>query len=144
MSTAVGIGALAGALVVASMGPNISRGKVLTVGNILFPISLILLALARSYPLSLLILVLVGFGFMIQQAMSNTLVQTSSPDHLRGRVLSVYMLLGFQGMQPLGAIQAGIVAEKFGIPVAIGVGAVALLIFGFFLWWKVPSLRHTP
>ena len=144
MSTAVGIGALAGALVVASMGPNISRGKVLTAGNILFPISLILLALARSYPLSLLILVLVGFGFMIQQAMSNTLVQTSSPDHLRGRVLSVYMLLGFQGMQPLGAIQAGIVAENFGIPVAIGVGAVALLIFGFFLWWKVPSLRHTP
>lgn len=144
MSTAVGLGALIGALAVASLGQTMPKGKLLTIGNLLFPSMLILLSLSRSYPLSLFMLVLVGFGFMIQQATSNTLVQTNVPDHLRGRVLSVYMLLGWQGMQPIGAIQAGVVAETFGVPVGIGFGAVVLLLFGLLLLWRVPRLRHIP
>jgi MFS family permease len=142
MSTAVGLGALAGALTVASLGQIMPKGRLLTIGNLLFPCMLILLSLARSYPLSLLILVFVGLGFMIQQATSNTLVQTNVPDHLRGRVLSVYMLLGWQGMQPIGAMQAGAVAETFGVPVGIGFGAIVLLLFGLLLLWRVPNLRH--
>ena len=141
MSTAVGLGALIGALTVASLGQTMSKGKLLTFGNLLFPAMLILLALSRSYPLSLFILALVGFGFMVQQATSNTLVQTIAPDHLRGRVLSVYMLLGWQGMQPIGAMQAGIVAETYGVQVGIGFGAIVLLLFGLLLLWKAPHLR---
>jgi MFS family permease len=142
MSTAVGIGALVGALTVASLGQTMPKGRLLTFGNLLFPCTLIALSLSHSYPLSLLILVVVGLGFMMQQATANTLVQTQVPDHLRGRVLSVYMLLGWQGMQPIGAMQAGVVAQTFGVPVGIGFGAVMLLLFALLLLWKVPRLRH--
>jgi MFS family permease len=142
LSTAVGIGALTGALLVATLSHSKRKGMLLTVGNLLFPAGLLLLAVSPSYPISLLILVFVGLGFMIQQATSNTLVQTHAPDHLRGRVMSVYMLFGFQGMQPIGAIQAGLIAQTFGVPFGIGLGAVICMLFSLFLLWRVPRLRQ--
>ncbi len=140
LSTASGIGALAGALLMASLSHGRNKGRLLTIGNLLFPTMLILLAFNRSFPLALLILIGSGFGFMIQNTTANTLVQTLVPDHLRGRVMSVYML-SFFGLSPLGALQAGLIAQQFGVPAGVGFGAVIALLFGLLILWRVPRLR---
>ena len=66
---------------------------------------------------------------MTQNATANTLVQTTVPDQLRGRVMSVYMMV-FQGFFPIGALIAGTVAEKFGVPVGAAFGGVIALAYG--------------
>ncbi len=142
LSTATGVGALVGALMMASLSGTRRKGVLLTIGNLMYPTALVLLALSRSYPLSLLILAVAGWSFMTQQATANTLVQMHVPDELRGRVMSVYMLAGFSGMQPIGAMQAGTVAEQFGVPAGIGVGATIALLGGLFFLWRVPRLRQ--
>jgi MFS family permease len=140
-STMVGIGALLGALLTASFSHYKLKGRLLTIGNLIFPTMLIVLSLSRSLPFSLLCLSCIGFGFMVQQSTANTLVQSNVPDHLRGRVMSVYML-GFFGMSPLGALQSGFIAEHWGVPTGIGFGAVIALLFGIFILWRVPRVRQ--
>ena len=142
LSTATGVGALCGALMMASLSHVRRKGILLTIGNLMYPAALVLLSLSRSYPLSLLILAVAGWSFMTQQATANTLVQMQVPDELRGRVMSVYMLAGFSGMQPIGAMQAGTIAEQFGVPAGIGVGATIALLSGLFFLWRVPRLRQ--
>ncbi len=141
LSTASGIGSLSGALLVAALGHSQRKGMLLTLGNFLFPSALIILTLSQSFPLSMLLMVASGFGFMIQNTTANTLVQSHVPDHLRGRVMSVYMLCFF-GLSPLGSLQAGFIAQQFGVPVGIGFGAVIALLFSVWLLWRVPRLRR--
>lgn len=143
LSTAVGLGALAGALMVASSGRSQHKGRMLTAGSLLFPAMLCLLAFTDNFAVAMLLLVGVGLGFMVQNATANTLVQTNVPDELRARVMSVYML-AFFGMSPLGSLQAGAVAERWGVAAGIGLGALIALGFAVWLMWRVPSLRRAP
>ena len=140
MTTAIGIGALGGALVIASLGNYQRKGWMLTAGNLAFPLMIIALALSKSLHLSLAILVLAGLGFMTQNATANTLVQTTVPDALRGRVMSVYMMV-FQGFFPLGSLIAGAVAERFSVPFGAAFGAAIALAYGLILYWRVPHIR---
>jgi MFS family permease len=141
MSTAVGLGALAGALAIASLGNYQRKGLVLTVGNLLFPVMVIAVSLSRSFHLTLGFLVVAGLGFMTQNATANTLVQTTVPDGLRGRVMSVYMMV-FQGFFPIGSLIAGFVAENFGISAGAAFGGTVALIYGLYLFWRVPQIRR--
>ncbi|MBI1802194.1 MAG: MFS transporter [Chloroflexi bacterium] len=140
LSTASGLGALCGALMVAALSHTRRKGVILTVGNLFFPLMLILFSLSRSFPLSLLLMAAVGWGFMIQNTTANTLVQSIVPDRLRGRVMSVYNL-AFFGLSPIGSLQAGFVAQQLGVPIGLGWGAVATLLFGLFILWRVPRVR---
>ena len=140
MSTAIGVGALAGALVLASLGDYQRKGLVLTAGNLLFPAMVIALSLSRSYHITLGFLVVAGFGFMIQNATANTLVQTTVPDALRGRVMSVYMMV-FLGFFPIGSLIAGAIAERFGVPIGAAFGGIIALAYGLFLFWRAPGIR---
>ena len=140
MTTAIGAGALAGALIIASMGDYQRKGLMLTVGNLLFPVMVIALSLSKSFHLTMGFLVVAGLGFMTQNATANTLVQTTVPDGLRGRVMSVYMMV-FQGFFPIGSLIAGAVAEGFGVPVGVAFGGVIALAYGLFLHWRAPQLR---
>jgi MFS family permease len=140
LSTAIGVGALAGALVVASLGNYQRKGRLLTVGNLLFPIMVIALSFSKSFHLTMSLLVVAGFGFMTQNATANTLVQTTVPDALRGRVMSVYMMV-FVGFAPIGALIAGTVAEHFGIPAGAALGGIIALAYGLYLLWLVPGIR---
>jgi MFS family permease len=141
MSTMTGIGALTAALVVASLGHSKCKGVLVTIGNIGFPLFLIALSLSRALPLSLGILIFSGFSFMVQSSTANTLVQSTVPDHLRGRVMSVYML-SFFGLSPLGSLQAGFIAEHWGVPAGIGVGALVALLCSLYVVWRVPRVRR--
>lgn len=138
--TMVGLGALAGALVIAALPESARRGRMLTLGNLVFPASLILFATSRSFLLSLGCLFGVGFSFVWQNALANTLIQVMTPDTMRGRVMSLYSLVT-QSTMRLGGLQAGLVADRIGAPLAVGVGAMISLAYGAFVALRFPRVR---
>jgi len=101
---------------------------------------LILFASSRSFWLSAALLVPAGFCMMLQMASSNTLVQTMAPDHLRGRVMSVYSMM-FMGLAPFGALMGGALADRLGAPLTVAMGGVACV--GGAVWFglTLPSIR---
>jgi MFS family permease len=141
LNVAIGVGALAGSLIVASMGKLRRKGLLLTMGSLLFPTALLLFAFSQSFALSLVALSIVGLAFVSQNATSNTLIQSIIPDNLRGRVMAVYSLMFF-GTAPFGALQAGAIAQVFGPAAGVAVGAVIALVFAAGVFFAVPSLRR--
>ena len=138
--TAVGIGAVTGALLVASLPENARRGRMLTLGNLAFPLVLLFFAMSRSFVLSLALMVVTGISFVWQNALANTLLQIITPDDKRGRVMSLYSLT-FQGMMRVGGLQAGLVADRIGAPLSIGIGAAVSLAYGLFIAIRFPQVR---
>ena len=136
----VGIGAVIGALFVASLKDQAPRGLLLTAGNLAFPALLLCFAASSSFLLSLLLMFLIGFSFVWQNALANTLLMLISPDALRGRVMSVYTLT-FQSMMHLGGLQAGLMADWIGASLAVGLGALVSLLYGLFIALRFPQIR---
>ncbi len=136
-----GVGSLISGLMIASLARVKIKGKLLTLGSLVFPVLLLVWSAMRWLPLSLLVLVGVGWGSMLVFNMANTLVQSIVPDSLRGRVLSIYSL-GFFGMFPLGALLAGAVAQLIGEPTTVALGASVMLVFAGLLWLRMPELRE--
>lgn len=139
--TTVGIGAVLAAMAVAALPERIGKGKLMTVGNLAFPALLLVFSLSRSFLLSLAVMFLVGFSFVLQNALANTLLQIVSPDELRGRVMSMYTMT-FQGMMRLGGLQAGFVADWLGASVSVAIGAVLSLGYGLFVALRYPAVRR--
>jgi MFS family permease len=135
-----GIGALAGALIAGTFGDR-GRGRLLTIGNLLFPATLLLFTASRSMAMALAVLLVVGVAFILQNALTNTLIQVITPDRLRGRVMSIYSMV-FQGMSRVGGMQAGFTATVWGAPLAIASGALASLVYGLFVFFKWPQIRR--
>jgi hypothetical protein len=125
---------------VASLARIKIKGKLLTLGSLLFPVLLLVWSVMRWLPLSLMMLVGVGWSTMIVLNISNILGQLRIPDHLRGRVMSLYAL-GVLGMIPMGALLLGTVAEMIGEPATIASGALVAIAFSGVLWLYVPHLR---
>src|SRR6266496_2144342 len=90
-------------------------------------------AISQFYALSLVLIAGVGFAMIAFSATANTTVQTVAPDHLRGRVMSVYMLV-FAGSIPFGNLITGGLAHLFGAPVALLVGAGVSLVAVISAW----------
>lgn len=135
-----GIGALIGALMIASMGSLNVRGKLWTIGNLSMPLVMSIFALARWIPISMALIIITGWSFMIQVNTSNALVQTQVEDHLRGRVMSIYTLIFFGGM-PIGGLIAGKLADRVGEPVTLLFNAAVLMTFAIFVYVRFPFLR---
>lgn len=142
MNTAVGVGALISSFGVASLSRANNRGKMLTIGSILFPLALIGLAFARTLPVALALLFVVGMGFVAQNVQANTIVQMLAPDELRGRVTSVYSLMFF-GTAPFGSLLAGAVAQAIGASLAIALSAGISLLFALGLFVFAPQVRRS-
>lgn len=141
LSAAVGVGALIGALAVASLGNFKRKGLLLTLGNLFFPAMVLFFALSQSLSLSMLVLVGAGLGFMVQNAMTNTLIQLAVPDDLRGRVMSIYMLV-FQGFFPIGSLMAGAIAQQFSVSIGAAFGGAVALVAGLLWLWRAPFIRR--
>ncbi len=77
---------------------------------------------------------------MLFMSTSNTLIQTSVPDEMRGRVMGVWALI-FGGMVPVGSLEAGALAHWVGTPVTIGFGAIVSAVAAFVTWL---SIRNQP
>ncbi|GAC1392600.1 MAG: MFS transporter [Ktedonobacteraceae bacterium] len=121
ISSAIGLGALVSALWLAwgNKTPSIQQ---MLLGAIIFSVLEAGFALSHLYALSLVLIAAVGFAQIIFSATANTTLQTVTPDRLRGRVMSVYMLV-FAGSVPLGNLFTGGLAHLFGAPIALLVGA---------------------
>jgi MFS family permease len=140
LQSARGVGSLAAALMIASLGRFRFKGRLFTLGSLVFPLFLLLFTAVRWLPLSLLVLAGMGWGLMIVFNMANALVQTHVSDELRGRVMGIYTI-GFFGMMPVSALLAGGLAEVIGEPLTVALGALATLLFAGWLWLRVPQLR---
>ncbi|MBI2304039.1 MAG: MFS transporter [Chloroflexi bacterium] len=122
-----GVGALVGSMVVAALGDFRRKDALLIASGTLMGIFLVLFALNGSLHLSLFFLTMVGVASSGSMAANNTLLQLNTSDEVRGRVMSIYMMVW--GLQPLGTVPAGFLAQALGAPLAIalGGGALALL-----------------
>jgi MFS family permease len=137
---ATGVGALLGALTLATRTGVYGLGRWVTFSCAGFAVFLVAFALSRIFWLSTVLLVPVGFCMMLQMSSSNTLIQAMVPDHLRGRVMSVYSMM-FMGMAPFGALLGGLVADRMGAPLAVIMGAVAGLGGAILFGLRLPSMR---
>ena len=141
LSAAVGFGAVTGALTVAMLAHRIPKGRTVVLAGTLFGVLLALWASSRVFPVAMGLLVLVGAAMIVNNALTNTLIQTLVPDHLRGRIMGFYSFM-FVGMAPLGAFQAGVFAERLGTPVAIAAGGIVSALAVAIAGWRVPELRR--
>lgn len=142
LTAAVGGGAMLGALAIAVNTRRIvHRGRLMIIGGTSFGLLVALFAQSRSFALSLMLLALAGCAMIVNNALTNTMLQTHVPDHLRGRVMGFYSFV-FVGMSPLGAFQAGAFAERFGAPVAVGIGGLICALAVTIAAWRVPELRN--
>jgi MFS family permease len=123
---ASGLGALVGALSLAARRGLRGLGRWVAMASAGFGACLVLFSFSRSFVLSLVLLVPLGFCMMVQMASSNTLIQSMVPDALRGRVMAIYSMM-FMGMAPFGALFAGVMAERIGAPATVAIGGVACL-----------------
>jgi MFS family permease len=140
--SARGFGSLVSALMLAYLGSRKNRGKLWTLGAFIMPVMLFIFAWIRWLPLALVALLGVGWSFMMIMNNSNAMMQSHVPDHLRGRVMSVYTLVFF-GAMPLGSLFAGTFAQKFNEPLTVMVGAVVLMILAISAWIFLPEIRRT-
>ena len=120
MTSAVGVGSLVAALALATLR-KASR-RTLLIGAMAFTVFLAAVAASPWYPLTLVLLVALGVASISFTATANTSLQISSPDYLRGRVMSLYMLL-FAGTTPIGGELTGFMAEHLGIRPTVGIEA---------------------
>jgi MFS family permease len=136
-----GIGALLGALTLASRRGLHGLERWVGAAATLFGAALLAFSLSRSFWLSFALLVPTGYGFMVQMAASNTLIQSMSPDAMRGRVMAVYSMM-FMGMAPFGALLAGALAARIGPTSTVGLGGACTLVGSLLFATRLPKLRR--
>ena len=121
------IGALIGALAIASLSDFKHRGLMLMASIAVFGAALISFSLSRSFPLSLGLLVLVGGGATMSMSTTNMLIQLNVPGEFRGRIMSMYTMIAM-GMMPLGSMLLGTIADFIGVPETLLLGGVGCLV----------------
>jgi MFS family permease len=134
--SANGIGALLGALTVASVGNRVNRRRLVLGGLWLFSAMLLVLALVHNYYVALLCLAIGGWGMLLFFATINTLLQTAASDEMRGRVMGIWALV-FGGMTPIGGLEAGTLSHYLGVRWAVAIGAVVCALAALVVWLKV-------
>jgi MFS family permease len=128
-----GVGALIGALSLALFSDYRKKGRFVMAGTSTFVIAALMFSFSNSYHISILLLLFIGWGMVMQNASINSLLQTITPDHLRGRIMSLYVLF-FAGMMPFGSLQAGFIADRFGAQMALRVGGIIVACVTVFLF----------
>ena len=141
MLAASGLGALLGSLGTAALGGLRQRGALLIGSSIAFGALLAVFATQRTLLPTLPILVLLGCSTMVFLGMANGLLQTRAPDHLRGRVMSVYTMM-FMGLMPLGSMLMGSLGSVAGIGSALLAGGAACALVALYAGARIAPLRE--
>lgn len=134
-------GVLAGLLVVFLHHRIEHQGQVILASVILYGLSTIAFGISKNLSLSLIFLVLVGFGDMTSSIIRNTIRQMVTPDHLRGRMASI-MRIFFQGGPQLGEIEAGFLAKAIGGPASVVIGGAGVILITSLVALKSKVLRN--
>jgi MFS family permease len=141
LMAAVGLGALGGAVTLAMRRTVLGLGRTIATMAIVFGCSLAMFAASRQLWLSLPLLVVVGYSMMLQTASTNTVLQTILEEHMRGRVMSFYTM-AVMGTAPFGALIAGALASRIGVPWTIAGGGVICACTAFYFLRQLPKLRE--
>jgi MFS family permease len=137
---AIGVGALFGALYLASRKTVRGLGKIIPTTAISFGVSLIVFSFSHNLIFSLAMLVLTGMSMMTHMASCNTILQTIVDDKMRGRVMSYYTM-AFMGMTPFGSLIFGGLASKIGAPYTLTLGGMVCIIGGIIFASKLPMFK---
>jgi len=135
-----GLGALTGALYLASRKNAAGLEKLIPISAVFFGLGLIALSLARIFWLSLMMMVATGLGMMLVMASSNTVIQTVVDDNKRGRVMSFYAM-AFMGTAPFGSLLSGGLAKIIGTPLTLAFGGVTCIAGALLYLRKLPELQ---
>ena len=138
--TAVGVGAIIGALAVAYLQEG-QRGLWLVLSNVAAPVLLLIFCISGSIPFSLVFVTLLGLSNAIRQTLANSLIQLNVTGEYHGRVMSIFNLL-LNGMSRVGTLLIGALAEFTSAPFALGLSALFGAIFGLFVIYRMPHLRR--
>lgn len=138
---ASGVGAVVGAIYLASRRSVLGLGRVIPIAASIFGFGLIIFSLSGLLWLSLLLMLVVGFGMIVQMASSNTLLQTIVEEDKRGRVMSFYVM-AFMGAAPFGSLIAGAMASVIGAPNTILLGGVFCVAGAAIFARRLPSFRQ--
>ena len=147
---AIGYGWLSAAQSVGSVGVGLflaqktrvrNQGTLMLQGVTLFGIATIIFGLSKSFALTFAALVLIGAGDAVSTILRNTIRQLKTPDHLRGRMISINQIF-FAGGPRLGEVESGIVAQLFSAPIAIITGGIGCLISVIAIALRWPQLRR--
>ncbi len=135
-----GAGALAGAIYLAGRRSVLGLGRLIAVSAGIFGLAVISFSLSRILWLSLFLILIVGFGVMVQMASSNTILQTVVDEDKRGRVMS-FFTMAFMGTAPFGSLLAGSLAGKIGAANTLFIGGICCIIGALVFAGKLPVLR---
>jgi MFS family permease len=136
---ASGLGALSGALYLASRKNALGLIKIIPLATGLFGLGLIAFSFSRVFLLSFVLMIIIGLGMMLQMASSNTILQTIVDDDKRGRVMSFYTM-AFMGTAPFGSLLAGSLAKITGVSVTILTGGIFCILGAVVFAYKLPAL----
>jgi MFS family permease len=137
---ASGLGALIGAIYLASRRSVLGLGRIIALAAGIFGLGLVSFSLSRLFILSLVLMVITGCGMMLQMASSNTVIQTIVDDDKRGRVMSFYAM-AFMGTAPFGSLLAGGLAKWIGAPLTLMIGGIACIGGAILFIRKLPELK---
>ena len=141
LMAATGTGAVTGALTLAARKTVLGLGRFIPLAAGTFGAGLVAFSFSRWIWLSLILMFITGIGFMVQMAVSNTLIQTIVDEDKRGRVMSFYTM-AFMGTAPFGSLLAGSVAEKIGAPNTLLIGGLGCVIGALWFQRALPRLRQ--
>jgi MFS family permease len=127
LSSGQSIGAVGAALVLSQLNKIQRQGPVLLLSVIVFGLSTIMFGLSRVFWCAMLGLILMGASDSVSTVIRNTIRQLQTPDHLRGRMTSVNQIF-FMGGPQLGEVEAGLVAQFFGAPIAVLTGGIGCIL----------------
>lgn len=137
---AVGVGSLASALSLVMRRSVRGLSKMIPIAAVVFGSGLIAFGLSTRLWLSMILMLLTGFGMMQGLTASNTIIQTLVEEKMRGRVMSYYTM-AFVGMAPFGSLVAGTLAHLIGAPRTVIVSGIACILGGCWFWTRLPSIR---
>jgi len=135
-----GLGALTGALYLASRRNAAGLEKLIPISAVFFGLGLIALSFSRVFWLSLAMMIATGLGMMLVMASSNTVIQTVVDDNKRGRVMSIYAM-AFMGTAPFGSLLSGGLAKIIGTPLTLAIGGAVCILGALFYLRNLPALQ---
>jgi len=137
--TALGLGAFTGALFVMNVGRFRRLGRLFVAGAIVNGAGLVAFALTSEPIVSLVVAYVTGLSGTLMAGMGNNILQATTTDHYRGRVMSLWGLL-FIGIMPVGQLALGVLGSLLGIHTSLFVGGAVALSAGVYAWLRVPAV----
>jgi MFS family permease len=141
LSAAVGFGSMIGSGAVAALGSFQRKGLLVVGGSIFFALLLIAFAQSTWAPVSFVVAPILGFFTLFYMVGTNTLIQSTVPGELRGRVASIYGLIQL-GLMPMGVMIEGTIGSLIGVPLTVTLGGMVILLTAGTGLVRIPALRR--